>query len=95
LWFARSLIALRKQTPALVTGDMKVLAVTEQVLAFERVSGADHILCLFNLSASDASFDIGDAGGLEPLPIKIGEAAYAGGSLTVGARSAMLAKRAS
>jgi alpha-glucosidase len=94
LWFARALIALRKQTPAFVTGGMKVLAVTDPVLAFERFSGADHILCLFNLSMTDASFEIGADARLEPLSVKVGEADYDGQTLRVRARSAMLARRA-
>src|SRR6185295_4112074 len=41
LWFTRRLIALRKQHPALGHGDIRMLAATDQVLAFERIGGDD------------------------------------------------------
>jgi alpha-glucosidase len=86
LWFARSLVQLRKKRPVLAIGEMKVLAETDQILAFERVGGGDHIVCVFNLSKSPASF--ASRGG---APIfSVGEAVREGGSLELGPRSALI-----
>jgi alpha-glucosidase len=94
LWFTRSLVALRKLHPALATGDMRVLAAGDQVLAFERAGGGDHIVCVFNLSASEASFELGNAGQFVPLDVKVGAVQRSGTAIRLGARSAYLARRA-
>lgn len=90
LWFARRMIALRKTHPALALGGMRVLAASDQVLAFERTHGGDHIVCVFNLSNSDASFALD---GAEPLPMEIGTVKRAGTTLSLGPRSAWLGRR--
>jgi alpha-glucosidase len=94
LWFTRSLVALRKLHPALATGDMRVLAAGDQVLVFERAGGGDHIICVFNLSTTEASFELGDAGPLLPLDVKVGAVERSGTAIRLGARSAYLARRA-
>ncbi len=53
---ARRLLALRKTSPALRTGDMRMLDGAAPVLAFERGSGRDTILCVFNLGDTPADF---------------------------------------
>ncbi len=88
LWFARALIQLRKKHSALALGDMKVLAVNEQILAFERVRGGDHIVCVFNLSKSDASFA---TPGLGAALLSVGEVSRDGDTLRLSARSAVIA----
>jgi alpha-glucosidase len=90
LWFARRLVALRKEHSALVLGDINVLAATEQVLAFERVRGSDHIVCVFNLSKSDASFAADRAG--ETL-LTVGDVKQDEGKLQLGALSAFISGR--
>lgn len=92
LQFTRALIAQRKRHPALVTGDIKVLAATDQVLAFERVGAGDHIVCVFNLSTADASFEFSDAARLVPLPLKVGDAKREGGTIKLAPRSAYIAE---
>lgn len=87
LHFARNLIALRKRNPALVLGEMKVIASTDQVLAFERISGSDHIVCVFNLSKSAATIPFDKTG--ETL-LTLGSATRSGGSLQLGPRSALI-----
>jgi len=49
LHLTRALLALRKAHPALRWGTMRVRAVDEAVLLFERRFGAERLLCLFNL----------------------------------------------
>jgi alpha-glucosidase len=90
LWFARQLTALRKAHPVLALGEMKVLSATDQVLAFERSRGADHIVCVFNLSNSDASFAL--SGSVQPV-LDVGNVARHGDTLTLSSRSAWLGKR--
>lgn len=90
LWFARSLVAMRKKHPALALGDMNVLAANDQVLAFERTRGGDHIVCVFNLSQSRASFAVGD--GVEPL-LTVGETSLTAGTVALGPRSAFVGAR--
>ncbi|NOT40752.1 MAG: DUF3459 domain-containing protein [Alphaproteobacteria bacterium] len=87
LQFARKLIALRKKHPALALGDIKVTGATDQILAFERIGGSDHITCVFNLSKSEATVPFDKAG--EAL-LTVGSAARAGGSLILGPRSAII-----
>jgi alpha-glucosidase len=52
----RHLLHWRRQRPALVHGDMQLLPVHEQVLAFVRSHAGQRILCAFNLSERSASF---------------------------------------
>jgi alpha-glucosidase len=91
LWFARALIALRKKHPALAAGDLRVLAATDQVFAFERVGGGDHIVCVFNLSKSEASYAL-DAPA-EALPIEVGSVKRNGNMLNLSSLSAWMGKR--
>jgi alpha-glucosidase len=91
LWFARSLTTLRKKHPALVMGDMRVLAATDQVFAFERAGGGDHIVCVFNLSKSAASYAL-DAPA-EALSVEVGSVTRGGDVLNLSPRSAWMGKR--
>lgn len=50
LAWTRDLLALRRAHAALRSGDIKVLDTPEEVLAFERISGATRLLCVFNLT---------------------------------------------
>lgn len=88
LWFSRRLVALRKAHPALVLGDINVLAATDQVLAFERVRSGDHIVCVFNLSKSDTSFA---ADGIGEAVLTLGSVERNGGTLKLGRLSALIA----
>ncbi len=87
LWFARNLIALRKKQRALALGDIKVLIATDQILAFERIHGSDHIACVFNLSKSEATFLLDKT--CEAL-LTVGSVTRSGGSLQLGPRSALV-----
>ena len=48
---ARRLLALRRRSEALRTGTLRFHEVASPLLAFERTSGHEQLLCLFNLSA--------------------------------------------
>jgi alpha-glucosidase len=52
----RRLLALRNRCAALRTGSLRLLAAPEGVLAFERSTGDQRLLCLFNLHAAPASW---------------------------------------
>ncbi len=51
----RRLLAWRKQHPALVRGEIAFVESSEQVLAFERSSNGDRVLCVFNFSNREAA----------------------------------------
>jgi alpha-glucosidase len=51
LALTRRLIELRKRTDALRTGTMRVVEASKVLLAFERKSAHQHLLCAFNLGA--------------------------------------------
>ena len=50
LALTRRLLAMRRAHPALRTGAIRFLEASDSVLAFERGSGDDTLLCVFNLS---------------------------------------------
>ncbi|MDO4233333.1 MAG: alpha-glucosidase family protein, partial [Lautropia sp.] len=56
--YYRQLLAWRKQHPALIKGDLKLLPKHEQVLAYERKFEGDTLLCVFNFSGKKASFEL-------------------------------------
>jgi alpha-glucosidase len=87
LHVTRNLIALRKKHPVLAQGDIRVTAATDQILAFERFRGGDHILCVFNLSKSDATVPVDKTG---DAVLTVGDVAQSGGLLKIGPRSAVL-----
>jgi alpha-glucosidase len=47
----RHLLAVRHATEALMTGTVRMVEVTDTLLAFERASDGETLLCVFNLSA--------------------------------------------
>ncbi len=58
LEFYRSFIRFRKAHPALVSGDISLLADCDNILAFTRQNEGERILCLFNMSDQNASFQL-------------------------------------
>ncbi len=56
LSFYRQLLHWRRQQPALVSGEMTLLAAHPQVLAYVRSLGAAQVLCAFNLSDEAVSW---------------------------------------
>lgn len=61
LEFYRAMLAFRKTHPALAKGGIELLDGGENVLAFVRSSGEERILCVFNMSAEPAAFDLPEA----------------------------------
>ena len=55
LHFTRALLALRRATPALVTGDLLPLDLPAPLIGYDRVAGSSRMRCVFNLSAKRAS----------------------------------------
>jgi alpha-glucosidase len=56
LKFTRSLVALRRQHPALRLGEIEFVDSPASVLAFKRKHEAGDMLCVFNMSAEPAAF---------------------------------------
>jgi alpha-glucosidase len=56
LHFYRHLLHWRKAQPALLHGDMQLLAADAQVFAFVRTTDAQRLLCVFNFSDKPASY---------------------------------------
>ncbi|MBV9392716.1 MAG: alpha-glucosidase C-terminal domain-containing protein [Verrucomicrobia bacterium] len=54
----RNFVNWRKQHPALVLGNLRIVDSNNPVLAFERSWEGEDILCIFNLSNHDASHDL-------------------------------------
>ncbi|WP_367274002.1 alpha-amylase family glycosyl hydrolase [Erythrobacter sp.] len=50
LHYTRKLLALRRQLPALVIGDITLLDTPDAIVAFVRRTASDAVLCAFNLS---------------------------------------------
>ncbi len=60
LGFTRRLLALRRESEALRVGDFRAIDGPNGVLAFERSSGGDRMMCLFNLGADAATVALKD-----------------------------------
>jgi alpha-glucosidase len=58
LAFYRQLLHWRRGQPALVSGEMQLLPVHEQVLAFVRSHGSERMLCVFNFSGGPVRWEI-------------------------------------
>jgi alpha-glucosidase len=56
--FYRQLLHWRKKQPALMLGDLTLLAADPQILAYVRSCPTQRILCLFNLSGQSANWGI-------------------------------------
>ncbi|MGB5949004.1 MAG: alpha-glucosidase family protein [Parvibaculum sp.] len=86
LVFARRLIHFRKQQPALVTGDIRfVEAAGDAILAFERMSEGQRLLCVFNLGRNEAGYE---------LPANAGETLISTGEVELGKNALKLGARA-
>lgn len=93
LWFTRNLVALRKAHPALVAGDIRIIEASDQILAFERVTSEETMLCVFNLSQASSALRIDSNSTLEPL-LQVGECNASPTEISLGARSALIARKA-
>ncbi|MFT3728459.1 MAG: alpha-amylase family glycosyl hydrolase [Terricaulis sp.] len=88
LTFTREAIAFRKTSSALCTGDFISREALEPLLVFERVSGDERVLCLFNLGDAPATFEANNA---KLQLFSIGGAKLNGTTTTLPAYSALLA----
>ena len=92
LAYARRFLAARKAYGALVTGEMEFLPAPPNVLAFSRTSGADRLLCVFNMSRKQVRFDISPFGTCTALDLGCGEAEVKGASLELAPLAAWFAR---
>ena len=67
LHFTRRFLAWRKDRRPLVDGEVRFLDTEEPVLAFERTSGSETILCVFNLGPQPADIVLSGAEGAVPF----------------------------
>jgi alpha-glucosidase len=67
LAITRHLIALRRREPALRTGEVRFIDLTEPLLGFERCTGSRRLTCFFNVSASEARLEWPEAAGASSL----------------------------
>jgi alpha-glucosidase len=58
LTYYTQLLHWRRAQPALVKGDMRMLALHPQVLAFERMAPGQNLLCVFNFSADPVHWQV-------------------------------------
>ena len=63
----REMLAFRKKHPVLLAGDIRFVEAPDGLLVFERGSGADTMLCVFNIAREPVTFD---------FPEKFGEARF-------------------
>jgi alpha-glucosidase len=56
LAFTRGLLAMRKKFPALRLGEIEFVDAPAPILAFKRTHEAGDVLCVFNMSANEATF---------------------------------------
>jgi alpha-glucosidase len=77
----RAMIAFRKGSTALTAGRTRFLDLAEPVLGFVREAAGDHLLCLFNLSATATVLTVKGASSLTGPSLAAG---LEGGQLTLG-----------
>ncbi len=91
LAFARRMIALKAQTPALKLGDIEFLEVAEPGLAFVRRLEGEAVVCLFNLSDAPAVIEHPALTGATLLATGTGDADLRGASVGLSPYAAAFA----
>jgi alpha-glucosidase len=94
LALSKALIALRKATPALVTGDIEMMDTPEQVLGFIRHEGAERIACIFNMSGAPSVLGDERLAAAELLEPSTGAARLDGAALHLGPYAAQFLRLA-
>ncbi len=69
LAFARRFLKARKTSAALRLGEIAFRDAGTQILAFERASQDERVLCVFNMSAANAVFEDASLGRAKPLDV--------------------------
>lgn len=77
----RRFLAWRKQHPALVSGDKRLLDTPDPIYAFERHHASEQLLCVFNFSNAPATMTV--AAGWRPVAGHGFEATYDGQTLSL------------
>jgi alpha-glucosidase len=84
LAYTRHFLADRKKSAALTRGDSTLLDAPDPVLAFVRTEGAERVLCVFNMSDSDATFRHVDIAGATSMDIGCGSVVRKGDGVALG-----------
>nr|WP_246018374.1 alpha-glucosidase family protein [Pelagibacterium montanilacus] len=85
LSFYRSVLAFRRQHPALVKGDLTLIENTpEPVLAFTRTLGEETLVCVYNMSAEPMTFELETLGGVADAGAPGSDARVDGNTLSFG-----------
>ena len=90
--FARHFLTARRNSAALRSGEIEFLDIPAPVLAFVRAAEGERVLCVFNLSREDATFQSGLLHTASALDMGCGEATLAGGKLALGPLTAWLGR---
>jgi alpha-glucosidase len=91
LAFARTFLRRRQSLDVLARGEIKFVPATAPILAFSRHWQDERLLCVFNLSRSEAHFDLTALGSAEALPLGCGAVSVVEGRLTLGPLAAWFA----
>jgi alpha-glucosidase len=87
LHLARRLVALRKAHQALRLGSIVIREASARVLAFERVHEGSRVVCVFNLSGSEAASAVETSG---QVLLTLGRVRAGQGPLNLGPLSAII-----
>lgn len=88
LGFTRKVIALRRASPALRTGEFMALDTPEPVLAFERRADNERLACVFNLGAHSVHWR--SPAQAKSVRFSLGKVALEGNEAGLGGHSALL-----
>jgi alpha-glucosidase len=93
LAFARRMIAFRKGSAAMTSGDLSFLETEDPVLVFVRAAADGRIACLFNMSGRPQSVELDALSGGEIMPVS-SEAEIRGRSLELSPHGAVFVRLA-
>ena len=90
LAFCKNLIAIRKMTPALAVGDVTLLDLGSELLAYERVLGEERVLCLFNLGSDPQEAEVPARYAAAKICFQVGQTNVSGAQVHLERYSAAL-----
>jgi alpha-glucosidase len=90
--YARAVVAARRASRALTIGDITAISAPASLLAYERRHEGEGVLCVFNMSHAEASFDDARVAKASALPIGTGGGQQKGSVLTLPPLSAWLGR---
>jgi len=90
----RRMLAFRRANPVLAKGDIEFLAADNDVVVFVRELGNEQLICAFNLSARNASLDLGAETRLETVEGHGFTGTATDGKITLGSYGAWFGRMA-